>query len=157
MFCLLQSMANTWSSSNTDQQQQLLLRNGMLFSLLWQSCFRGFNAGAMRLENIVLPTGDGAVPHLVPQVKLCCRAMCRAILHLLPDTTTNKKGGHCRIVLSCDILCLSSWLQRAMHHCAAAGQQSTNFITRPLAVGTKRFAGNRTTATNNTWPGLHRA
>ena len=42
---LLQSMLNQCNSSSTDAHAQLLLlRDGMLFSLLWQSCFRGFNA-----------------------------------------------------------------------------------------------------------------
>ena len=104
MLCLLQSMATTCSNSNTDQHQQLfLLRDGMLFSLLWQSRFRGFNAGALRLENIVLSTGESAVPYLVPEVKLSAGAT----LHLLPDTTKNKKGGDCKITLSCDVLCFS--------------------------------------------------
>ena len=131
MLCLLQSMATTCSSSNTDQHQQLLLlRDGMLFSLLWQSYFRGFNAGALRLENIVLPTGESALPYLVPEVKLPAGA----ILHLLPDTTKNKKGGQCKIILTCDVLCFSSWLQMTVHHYAAAGQPITNIITRPLVV-----------------------
>ena len=150
MLCLLQSMATTCSNSNTDQHQQLLLlRDGMLFSLLWQSCFRGFNAGAMRLENIVLPTGESALPYLVPEVKLPAGAT----LHLLPDTTKNKKGGHCKITLSCDALCFSSWLQMSVHYYAAAGQPITNFITRPLAVGTKRFAEKPMTS-SNTWARL---
>ena len=33
----------------------LLLWDGLLFSLLLQTCFRGFNAGALRLDNITLP------------------------------------------------------------------------------------------------------
>ena len=48
----------------------------MLFTLLWQSCFRGFNAGAVRLENVLLPGGDSAVPYLVPVLMheaYCCR------------------------------------------------------------------------------------
>ena len=150
MLCLLQSMATTCSSSNTDQHQQLLLlRDGMLFSLLWQSYFRGFNAGALRLENIVLPTGESAVPYLVPEMKL----LAGAILHLLPDTTKNKKGGHCKIVLTCDVLCCASWLQMAVHHYAAAGQPITNFITRPLVVGTNRFAEKLMTS-SDTWARL---
>ena len=31
----------------TGTDQLLLLRDGFIFSLLWQSCFRGFNAGAL--------------------------------------------------------------------------------------------------------------
>ena len=30
--------------------------------------FRGFSAGALRLEKTVLPTGESAVPYLVPEV-----------------------------------------------------------------------------------------
>ena len=68
---LLHSMANICNNSNPDQHQHLLLlRDGMLFSLLWQSCFRGLNAGAVRLENVLLPAGDSAVPYLVPTLKL---------------------------------------------------------------------------------------
>ncbi len=49
----------------TDQAQQLLLvRDGLLFSILWQTCYRGFNAGGVRLENIVLPTWGNAVAYL---------------------------------------------------------------------------------------------
>ena len=74
---LLQSMHQACTSTSTDPQQQLLL----LLSLLWQSCFRGFNAGALRLDNIVLPTGENAVPYLAPQLKL----QAGAVLHLLPQ------------------------------------------------------------------------
>ena len=42
MELLLQSMLSQCNSSSTDMHAQLLLlRDGMLFSLLWQSCFRG--------------------------------------------------------------------------------------------------------------------
>ncbi|DBA78633.1 TPA: hypothetical protein ACH3X1_016814 [Trebouxia sp. C0004] len=51
----------------TDQAEQLLLtRDGLLFSILWQTCYRGFNAGGVRLENIVLPIGGSSVPYLIP-------------------------------------------------------------------------------------------
>ena len=146
-------MATTCSSSNTDQHQQLLLlRDGMLFSLLWQSCFRGFNAGASRLENIVLPAGESAVPYLVPEVKLPAGV----ILHLLHDTIRNKKGGHFKITLSCDVRCFSFWLQLAVHHYAAADQPISNLITRPLAVGTIHFAEKLMTS-SNTWARLTKA
>ena len=36
-------------------EQQLLLRDDLLFSILWQTCFRGCNAGSIRLDNIALP------------------------------------------------------------------------------------------------------
>ena len=134
MQLLLQSMhrACTSTSTSTDPQQQLLLlRDGMLFSLLWQSCFRGFNAGALRLDNIVLPIGENAVPYLVPQLKL----QAGAVLHLLPDTTKIKKGGHCKITLTSDVMRFSTWFHMAAHHYAAAGQPITNHIIRPLGVG----------------------
>ena len=57
MLTLLQSMLSICLDCSTDPHQRLLLlRDGMLFSLLWQSCFTGFSAGAVRLDNIVLPT-----------------------------------------------------------------------------------------------------
>ena len=62
------------------------------------------------------------------------------VLHLLPDTTRFPKLGDCKIVLSCDVRCFSTWLQPAMHCYAEAGQPITKFLTRPLAVGTKCFA-----------------
>jgi len=90
------------------------------------------------LDNIVLPTGENAVPYLVPESRL----QAGAVLHLLPDTTKNKKGGHCKITLTRDVMCFSTWFQMAVHHHAAAGQPITNYITRPLGVGTKQFAEN---------------
>ena len=62
-------MLNLCNSSSSDldldtHEQLLLLRDGMLFSLLWKSCFRGFNAGSLRLDNILLPDGASAVPFL---------------------------------------------------------------------------------------------
>ena len=43
MQTLLQSMLNISLDLSTDPHQRLLLlRDGMLFSLLWQSCLRGF-------------------------------------------------------------------------------------------------------------------
>ena len=141
MLCLLQSMATTCSNSNTDQHQQLLLlRDGMLFSLLWQSCFRGFNAGALRLENILLPTGESAVPYLVPEVKLPAGA----ILHLLPDTTQNKRGGpgalqnhlvlRCSVLLllaadGCALLCCSRPAYHRLHHQATSS--GNQMLCRP--------------------------
>ena len=110
-----------------DHQHQLLpvLRDGMLFSLLWQSCFRGHNAGAVRLDNIRMPTGESAVPDLIPISKL----QDGSVLHLFPDTTNNKKGGYCKIILSCDAICFSTWLPLAVHHYAEAGQPITSFLT----------------------------
>ena len=145
MQLLLQSMLQTCNSSRTDpHQQMILLRDGMLFSLLWQSCLRGFNAGALRWDNIVLPTGENAVPYLVPELRL----QAGAVLHVLPDTTKNKKKGQCKITLSRDVMCFSTWFQMAVHHHAAAGQPITYYITRPLGVETKQFAEKLMTCSN---------
>ena len=46
------------------------MRDGIQFILLWQSCLRSLNAGALRLDNIVVPNGENAVPHLVPELRL---------------------------------------------------------------------------------------
>lgn len=58
----------------TGTDQLLLLRDGFIFSLLWQSCFRGFNAGSIRLQNIVLPTGGSAIPFLLPNCTAATRS-----------------------------------------------------------------------------------
>ena len=62
------------------------------------------------------------------------------MLQSLPDPTTNKKGGHCSIVLSQDMLCLSTWLALANVGYAAADQPIANYISRPLQRGSKLFA-----------------
>jgi len=113
MQLLLQSMHKSCNNSSTNpHQHMLLLQDGeMLFSLLWQSCLRGFNAGALRLDNVVLLSGENAVPYLVPELRL----QAGAVLHLLPDITKNKKGGVCKITLSRDVICLSTWFQIAVH------------------------------------------
>ena len=48
----------------------LLIRDGLLISMLWQSCFRGFNVGELRLEKIRTPTNSSAIPFIVPQLVL---------------------------------------------------------------------------------------
>ena len=71
-------MLNACVNHNTDQHQQmLLLRDAMLFSLLWQSYLRGFSAVALRLDNIVLPNGESALPNriLMPTTVLSAGAM----------------------------------------------------------------------------------
>ena len=66
-----------------------------LYTLLGSSgdcTILGFNASALRLDNIVfsnLPTRGKALPYLVPQLKVHAGAM----LHLLPDTTKTRKEG----------------------------------------------------------------
>ena len=149
MHLLLSSMAQQFHSTTDQAQLSLLLRDALLFSMLWQSCFRGFNAGAVGLCNIVLPTGGSALPYLIPGVTLTAGA----VLHLLPDHTKNKKGGHCRVTLTCDALCLSTWLARAVQQHAEAGQPITNFITRPLQVGTNLFA-EKSMSCSNVWARL---
>jgi len=56
---LLNNMHNQFSSITNSTQQLLMLRDGPLFNRcsIWQTCFNGFNAGGVRLDNIVLPTG----------------------------------------------------------------------------------------------------
>ena len=144
MHILLESMYRSCNSNMEQHQLLLVLRDGLLFSLLWQTCFRGNNAGSLRLDNIQLPTGETAVPYLTPVRRL----QAGSVLHLLPDTTKNKKGGHCKVFLSCDVMCFSTWLQLAVCHYAEAGQPITNSLTRPLSVGTKRFTEQPRTCSN---------
>ncbi len=141
---LLGSMLQMHNGITDNTQLLLILRNGLLLSLLWPTCFRGFNAGGVRLDNIVLPTGGSAVPYLVPTMKLSKGAK----LHMLPDTTKNKKGGHCSVTLTCDVLCFTTWLQLAVQHYAAAKQPITNYLTRPLHVRNKVFAEKAMTSSN---------
>ena len=71
----------------------------------------------------------------MPQLRL----QAGAVLHLLPDTTKNKKGGHCKITLTNDLMCFSTWFQMVAHHYATAGQPITNHIIRPLGVGSSNL------------------
>ena len=90
MQLLLQSMNQTCNSSSTDpHQQMLLLQDGMLFSLLWQSCLKGFNAGALKLDNIVLPTGS-----IWCQNQGCRLGQCCTCCQIPPRT---KKEGTARL------------------------------------------------------------
>ena len=66
----------------------MLIRDGPTFSLLRQSCFRGCNAGELRLDSIVLPTEGSTLPYLLP--KLVMKA--GAKMHVKPDHTKNKRG-----------------------------------------------------------------
>ena len=149
MHLLLSSMEQQYHSCTDQSQRLLLLRDALLFSLLWQTCFRGFDAGALRLINIVVQTGGSAVAYPVPALTLAAGAN----LHLLPDYTKTKKGGHCSITLTCDVLCVSTWLGLAVHHYAEAGQPIINYITRPLQVGTNLYAEKPMTC-SNTWARL---
>lgn len=125
------------------QQQQstgvdklLLIRDGLTISMLWQSCFRGFNVGGLRLSNIKTPTNSPAIPFIIPELTLQAGAQ----LYLYPDVTKNRKGGHCTVTLSCDIMCFTTWLQLATAAHEEAKQPITNYIMRPLHKGTKTFA-----------------
>ena len=120
---LLGSMHSKHSHSTDSTDLLLLLRDGMLFTL---------------------PLGGSALPYLTPTNKLSAGSK----LHLIPDHTKNKKGGHCSITLTCDVLCFSTWLQLAVHHYSAAGQPITNHITRPLQVGSKVFAERAMSSSN---------
>ena len=64
----------------------------------------------------MLPTGESAVLSLVPP-----KLQAGAVLHLLPDPTKYKKGGHCKITLSRDVMCFSTWFQMAVQLKASAG------------------------------------
>ncbi len=144
MEMLLGSLHDKQHSMTSSTESLLLIRDGLLLSLLCQTCFRGFNAGGLRLDNILLPTGGSALPYLA-LVRQLGRG---AKLHLLPDSTKNKKGGHCSISLTCDVLCFTTWLQLALHQYAVAGQPITDYLTRPLQVGTKVFSEKLMTSSN---------
>ena len=124
------------------QQQQasgkaklLLIRDGLILSMLWQSCFRGFNVGDLRLSNIRTPTNSPAVPFIVPELTL----QAGSHLGIFPDVTKNRKGGHCTVTLSCDIMCFTTWLQLAITVYQDALQPITNYIVRPVQRGTSTF------------------
>ena len=114
----------------------LLLRDGLIISMLWQSCFRGFNVGELRLENVRMPTNSPAIPFLVPQNLLQPNAQ----LHIHPDHTKNRKGGYCTVTISCDIMCFTTWLQLLVNASEEAKQPITNHLVRPLQRGTHTFA-----------------
>jgi len=56
----------------------------------------------------------------------CIKTRCTAWHH---DTTKNKKEGHCKVTLTRDAMCSSTWFQMAVHHHADAGRPITNQIT----------------------------
>ena len=120
----------------TGVERLLLIRDGLIISMLWQSSFRGFNVGALRLSNIVTPTNSPAIPYIVPEVTLQPGAQ----LYLLPDVTKSRKGGHCTVDIRCDLLCFTTWLQLAVPAYEEAKQPITNHVVRPLGRGSKTFA-----------------
>ena len=104
--------------------------------MLWQSSFRGFNVGALRLSNIVTPTNSPAIFYIVPEVTLQPGAQ----LYLLPDITKIHKEGHCTVNIRCDRLCFATWLHFAVPAYEEARQPFTNYVVRPLGRGSKMFA-----------------
>ena len=76
-------------------EKLLLIRDGLIIRMLWQSTFRGFNVGALRLSNIVTPTNNPAIPYIVPEVTLQPGAQ----LCLLPDVTKNRKEGTALMIM----------------------------------------------------------
>ena len=119
----------------TGKERLLLIRDGLLISMLWQSCFRGFNVGELRLENIRTPTNSPAIPFIVPKLVLQPNSK----LHIHPDVTKNRKGGFCTVTISGDIMCFTTWLQLAVVAYEEAHQPITNYLVRPLAKGTHTF------------------
>ena len=120
----------------TGVDRLLLIRDGLIISMLWQSSFRGFNVGALRLSNIMTPTNSSAITFIVPDLTLQPGAQ----LYLFPDVTKNRKGGHCTVSISCDLLCFTTWLQLAVPAYEDARQPITNYVVRPLNRGSKTFA-----------------
>ena len=114
----------------------LLVSDGLLISMLWQLCFRGFNVGDLRLEHIKTPTNSPAIPCNVPQLVL--QPNCQ--LHIHPDVTKNRKGGYCTVTSSGDLMCFTTWLQLAITAYKEAQQPITNYIVGPLQKGTQTFA-----------------
>ena len=120
----------------TGKHRLLLIRDGLVISMLWQSCFRGFNVRELRLENIRTPTNSPAILFIVPKLVLQPNSR----LHIHPDVTKNRKGGFCTVTVSADIMCFSTWLQLAVTAYEEAQQPITNYLLRPLAKGTQTFA-----------------
>ena len=54
---LLQHLLHQQQHS-TEAAKLLLIRDGLIISMLWQSCFRGFSVGGLRLSNIKTPTNS---------------------------------------------------------------------------------------------------
>lgn len=114
----------------------LLIGDALLISMLWQSCFRGFNVGELRLENIRTPTNSPTIPFIIPQLVLQPNSQ----LHIHPDVTKNRKGGYCTVTISGDLMCFTTWLQLAITAYEEAQQPITSYIVRPLQKGTQTFA-----------------
>ncbi len=62
MEMLLRSLHDKHHSMTGSTESLLLLKDGLLLSLLWQTCFRDVKAGSLRL----LPTGGSPLPSLSP-------------------------------------------------------------------------------------------
>lgn len=111
MVTLLTSVLHLSSPSN--EAPLLLVKDGLLFTLLGQPCFRGFYAGNVRLDNLVLPMAGSAVPPLLP----CLGMGAGAKLHVKPDCTKNKTRGRGQLTLICASFCFTSWLHQACPFC----------------------------------------
>ena len=115
------------------KDQLLLLRDGLIISMLWQTCFRGFNVGDIRLENIRTSTNSPAIPFLVPQIVLQPNSQS----HIHPDVT--RKGA---VTISSDIMCFTTWLPLLIIASDEAKQPitNTNHVVGPLHKGIHTFA-----------------
>ena len=72
-------MQQQQDSSGTDRL--LLLRDGLMISLLWQSCFRGFNVGALKSmtcapENIAGVSGFQKFESTAQQILTTAKSSC---------------------------------------------------------------------------------
>ena len=88
MHPLLTSMHDMLSHTVDTAQKLALVRDGLLFNILWQTCYRGFSAGGVTVDNKVTTTGGSALADLVPN-----QLPAGAMLHPLPDATKNKRRG----------------------------------------------------------------
>lgn len=96
--------------SLTGKDKLLLIRDGLLISMLWQSCFTGSNVGERTLENMRTPTNSPVVSFLVPQLKLQPNSQ----LHIQPDVTKNRQGGHFTVTTSRNTICFTACSLQSM-------------------------------------------
>ncbi len=50
------------------------------------------------------------------------------LVHIFPNVTKYRKGGHCTVILSCDIMCFTTWLQLAVESSVDLKQPIINCI-----------------------------
>lgn len=137
----------------TGMEAALLSRDGFVIAVLWETKSRGCNAGAWRLANIKLPTGnavvqwntmrtctsaleaeaasgyvgESAIPFIYPIMGLAEGA----VLALQPDRTKTGSREPMQVEIRRDIMCTIGWLNAAMKAAAAVQQPITNFLSRP--------------------------